>query len=186
MNYPRVVLAGIAVWVASIAVGYVINDIWLMRLYHANAWAYRRAGDVRAFVPIGLGVQLLGCLAFAFAYAKGYERDHEGSGVAQGIRFGLVVALMVAGFATVWNLVTQPIAVRLGVLEVVSRVGEFGIYGAVVGLVYRHPEPQLPKVDSDIVDLEAGFRQVESRQATHEGREIHEKANHEAREIHEG
>jgi hypothetical protein len=73
---------------------------------------------------------------------------------------------MVAGFATAWNLVTQPIAVRLGVLEIVSRVGEFGIYGAVVGVVYRHPEPRLPKVDSDIVDLQAGFRQVENREGT--------------------
>lgn len=164
MNYPRVVVAGIAVWIASIGVGYVINDIWLMRLYQANAWAFRRAGDVSALVPIGLGVQLIGCLAFAFAYAKGYEREHEGSGVGQGIRFGLVVAMMIAGFATVWNLVTQPIAVRLGVLETISRVGEFGIYGAVVGLIYRHPEPSLPRVEADIVDLEEGFRQIENRE----------------------
>ena len=168
MNYTRVVLAGLATWIASIGVGYVINDIWLMRLYHANAWAFRRAEDVRPLVPFGLGVQLLACLAFAFAYAKGYEREHEGSGVGQGIRFGLVVAMMIAGFATVWNLVTQPIAVRLGVLEVVSRVGEFGIYGAVVGLIYRHPEPSLPRVDADIVDLEEGFRRIEN----HEGAKI--------------
>src|SRR5258705_11154026 len=121
MNYPRMVLAGIGVWVASIAVGYVINDIWLMRLYQANAWAYRRAGDVRAFVPIGLGVQLLGSLAFAFAYAKGYEHDHEGSEVAQGIRFGLVAALMAAGVRTGWNPASGPNAVRLGVSRTVHR-----------------------------------------------------------------
>ena len=164
MSYTRVVLAGLAVWIASIGVSYVINDIWLMRLYHANAWAFRRAQDVRPLVSIGLGVQLIGCLAFAFAYAKGYEHEHEGSGVGQGIRFGLVVAMMIAGFATVWNLVTQPIAVRLGVLEIISRFGEFGIYGAVVGLIYRHPEPSLPSVDADIVDLEEGFRQIDNRE----------------------
>lgn len=158
MNYTRVVLAGLAAWIVSIGVAYIINDVWLMRLYHANAWAFRRAEDVRPLVPIGLGAQLIGCLAFAFAYAKGYEREHEGSGVGQGIRFGLVVGMMIAGFGTVWNLVTQPIAVRLGVLEMVSRLGEFAIYGAVVGLIYRHPEPSLPRVDADIVDLEEGFR----------------------------
>jgi len=155
VNYARVVLAGLAAWAASIVVAYVINDIWLLRLYHANAWAFRRADDVRRLVPAGLGAQLVGCLAFAFAYARGYQR--EGSGLGHGIRFGLVVALMIDGFATVWNLVTEPIAIRLGVLELVSRVGEFGIYGAIVGLIYTQPDPPLPEVESDIADLDQGF-----------------------------
>ena len=146
-------LAGIAAWVASVAVGYVINDVWLFRLYQANAWAYRRAGDIRAFVPYGLAAQLLGSLAFAFAYAKGYDRKPEGSPLAQGVRFGLVVAILIDGFATVWNVVSQPIAVRLGVLEMVSKVGEFGIYGAIVGLIYQPDRPQLPHGVSEQYDL---------------------------------
>jgi putative flippase GtrA len=151
LNYGRILLAGIAAWVASIIVGYVINDIWLLRLYQANAWAYRRPEDVRELVAYGLGVQLLASLAFAFAYAKGYER--EGSGLAQGIRFGLLVAILIGGFATVWNLVTQPIAVRLGILEVVSKIGEFGIYGAIVGLIYQPYRPTLPQGVSEQYDL---------------------------------
>jgi len=151
VNYPRIVLAGLAAWVASIAVGYVINDVWLIRLYQANAWAFRRAADIRSLVPIALGAQLVASLAFAYAYAKGYER--EGSGLAQGIRFGLIVAMMIGGFATIWNLVSQPIAMRLGVLEVVSRIGEFGIYGAVVGLIYQPYRRDLPEGISEQYDL---------------------------------
>jgi len=49
-------------------------------------------------------------------------------------------------------------------------VGEFGVYGAVVGLIYRRRELPLPTVDSDIVDLAAGFRHVESRSADPESR----------------
>jgi len=168
MNYPRIAVAGFAAWLASIALGYLINDIWLFRLYQANAWAFRRPDDVAELVPIGLAAQLLGCFAFAIAYAKGYEG--EGSAIGEGIRFGLIVAIMIDGFAVVWNYVTEPIATRLGVLELVARVGEFGVYGAVVGLVYRRRELPLPKVDSDIVDLEAGFRHVESRAASPEPR----------------
>ena len=161
MNYPRIVLAGIAAWLASLALGYLINDIWLFRLYQANAWAFRRPADVAELVPIALGAQLVASLAFAIAYAKGYEGD--GSAIGEGIRYGLLVAIMIDGFAVVWNYVTQPIATRLGVLELVARIGEFGVYGAVVGLIYRRREKPLPKVDSDIVDLEAGFRHVESQ-----------------------
>jgi hypothetical protein len=138
MNYGRIVLAGAAVWIASIAVGYVINDIWLARLYQANAWAYRRPEDVRELVAIGLGAQLLGAFAFALAFAKGFEHNREASGIAQGIRFGLIVALIVDGFAVVWNYVTEPIATRLGALQVLAIIGQFGIYGAIVGLIY-HP-----------------------------------------------
>jgi len=166
MNYPRIALAGFAAWLASIALGYLINDIWLFRLYQANAWAFRRPDDVAELVPIGLGAQLLACFAFAIAYAKGYEG--EGSAIGEGIRYGLVIAVMVDGFAVVWNYVTEPIATRLGVLELVARVGEFGVYGAVIGLIYRPRELPLPNVDSDIVDLEAGFRHVEPHSANPE------------------
>lgn len=151
MHYGRIAVAGLAAWIASIVVGYVIHDVWLMRLYQANAWAFRRAGDIRSLLSIGLGAQLLGCLAFAFAYAKGYER--EGSGLAQGIRFGLIAALIVDGFATAWNVVSQPIAIRLGVLEIVSRIGEFGIYGAIVGLIYQTDQSTLPQGVSEQYDL---------------------------------
>ena len=134
MNYPRIVLAGIAAWVVSIGLGYLIHDIWLLRFYQANAWAFRRAEDVRELIAVGVGAQLLACLAFAFAYAKGFHG--EGSRIGEGIRYGLIMAIMVDGFAIVWNYVTQPIAPRLGALEAIAVIGAFGVYGAVVGLIY--------------------------------------------------
>ncbi|HEY3160398.1 MAG TPA: hypothetical protein VGJ78_15645 [Vicinamibacterales bacterium] len=167
MNYPRIVLAGIAAWIVSIGLGYLMYDIWLQRLYQANAWAYRHPEDIAELLPIGVGVQLLACVAFAYAYAKGY--DGGGSRVGEGIRFGLIVAIMIDGFAIVWNYVTQPIAARLGMLELVAYVGQFGVYGAVVGLIYRRHEARLPSVDSEIVDLESGFRHVESHTMNREG-----------------
>jgi hypothetical protein len=143
MSYPRFLLAGTAVWVVSVALGYLINDVWLVRLYQANAWAFRRATDVNALVPIGLAAQFLGSIAFAFAYAKGY--DGEGSAIGEGIRFGLVIAVLIDGFAVVWNYVTQPIAPRLGVLEMITQIGQFGVLGAVVGLIYQPRRLTIPK-----------------------------------------
>ena len=144
MSYPRILLAGVAAFVASVAVAYVINDVWLLRLYRANAWAYRRADDVGKLVPIGLTMQALGSFAFAWIYAKGYETDSEASGIAQGVRFGLAIALLIVGFAEVWNYVTEPIAPRLGVLQVLAVIAECGICGAVVGLVYHPSRIRMP------------------------------------------
>ena len=73
-------------------------------------------------------------------FVKGYEG--AGSKIGEGVRFGLVVAIMVDGFAVVWNYVTEPIAFRLGVLQLIEHVGEFGVYGAIVGLIY---EPRVPR-----------------------------------------
>ena len=42
------------------------------------------------------------------------------------MRFGVIVAIMIDGFAVVWNYVTQPIAPRLGALEMIAHVGRVG------------------------------------------------------------
>jgi len=138
MNYGRIAMAAIAAWVASIALGYLINDIWLARLYAGNAWAYRHADEMARLLPIGLAAQFFACCAFAFAFAKGYEG--QGSRIGEGVRFGLVMAILVDGFAVVWNYVTEPIAARLGILQLIEHIGEFGVYGAIVGLIYL-PKP---------------------------------------------
>jgi hypothetical protein len=135
MNYARIALAGIAAWLASIALGYLINDVWLLRLYQANAWAFRHPEDISRLLPIGLVAQLVACLAFAFAYAKGYEGG--GSHIGEGMRYGVIVAIMIDGFAGVWNYVTQPIALKLGALEMIAHIGQLGVYGAIVGLIYE-------------------------------------------------
>ena len=153
MNYTRIALAGIAAWIASLALGYLINNIWLLPFYHANAWAFRRDEDVIPLLPIGFGVQLVAAFAFAFAYAKGYEPNREASGIAQGVRFGLLISIIVAGFAVVWNYVTEPIALRLGVLEMLSVIGQFGVYGAIVGLIYHPSRLSVPRHANEQYDL---------------------------------
>jgi putative flippase GtrA len=135
MNYGRIALAAVAAWIVSIGLGYLINNVWLLRLYQANAWAFRRTEEITPLLPFGFGLQLLAFVAFAYAYAKGYEG--MGSRIGEGVRFGLVIAIMIDGFAIVWNYVTEPIALRLGILQLVEHVGEFGVYGAIVGLIYH-------------------------------------------------
>jgi hypothetical protein len=151
MNYARIALAALAAWIVSLGLGYLINNVWLLHVYQANAWAFRRASDMTPLLPIGFGAQLLAFFAFAYAYAKGYEGT--GSAIGEGIRFGLVVAIMIDGFAVVWNYVTEPIAPRLGALELIEHIGEFGVYGAIVGLIYHPRRLALPRRSNEKYDL---------------------------------
>jgi hypothetical protein len=52
----------------TIGLGYLINSVWLLHVYQANAWAFRRAEDVTPLLPIGFGAQFVACVAFAYAY----------------------------------------------------------------------------------------------------------------------
>ena len=135
MSYRRIALAAVAAWVVSLGLGYLINDIWLANVYAANAWAFRHADQMAPLLPYGFAAQLVAFFAFAYVYARGY--DGHGSDIGEGIRFGLIVAVMIDGFAVVWNYVSQPIALRLGALQLIEHIGEFGVYGAVIGALYR-------------------------------------------------
>jgi putative flippase GtrA len=135
MNYGRIALAAAAAWIVSIPLGYLVNNVWLLRLYQANAWAFRRTEEITPLLPLGFALQLLAFCAFAYGYAKGYEGT--GSRIGEGVRYGLIIAIMIDGFAIVWNYVTAPIALRLGILQLIEHVGEFGVYGAIVGLIYQ-------------------------------------------------
>lgn len=140
MNYRRVLLAGLAAWVAAMALGYLINEVLLAGIFAENAAAMRPEADVDARLPIGFVVMLFGYLAFAYVYAKGYE---GGNGVAEGIRLGALVAVLMTAFGLVWQYVMYPISGKLTVVMVVDMFIESMIYGGIIGAVYK-PTPKRP------------------------------------------
>src|SRR5262245_49416151 len=110
MTRGRVVAAGVAAWLASIPIGYLVNEVLFANLYAANAVAFRPHADLVTNLPVGFAFQLIGFIAFAFAFKKGYE---GGSPVGEGVRFGILIMLMVDCFAIVWNYVATPISMTL-------------------------------------------------------------------------
>lgn len=134
MNFGRIAAAAVVAWIVSLGIGFVVNDLLLADIYAANAAAMRPEAEVMANLPIGFLFLLLGFFAFAYAYAKGYE---GGYGVVEGIRFGVLVALIVIGFAAVWQYVMFPVTAGYAVALVVDAIVELAIYGAIIGAIYR-------------------------------------------------
>lgn len=134
MNFGRLAAAAVAAWVASMAIGYLVNEVLLAGVYAAEAAAFRPRGEMN--VPIGMAAMLLGFFVFAYAYAKGYEGT---SGAQEGLRYGVIVALMLTCFSLVWQYVVYPISTTLLAYMVVDALVEFAIYGSIVGAVYRPP-----------------------------------------------
>lgn len=140
MNYGRIAAAALVAWVASIGIGFVVNDILLVGIFAENVSAVRPEADILARLPLGFGFMLLAFFALAYTYAKGYE---GGSGLAEGLRFGITMAVLMSGIALVWIYVTFPITDAMGAVLIVDAFVEMPIYGAIIGSIYK---PMQPKV----------------------------------------
>ena len=136
MNFLRVGLAALAAWVVFLALGFLIHAVMLNDMWQAlmRDGVARSAATGNALMPLGFGLALPGCLAFAYAYAKGYE---GGPGLQEGLRFGVLVGLMIVTFGLVWNYVTFPLPSEYLTMTAVATVIEFAALGMVVGLVYK-------------------------------------------------
>ena len=134
MNFTRVAAAAVVAWIVSIGIGFVVNTVILADLARANTPPMRQEAEITGLLPLGFVFLLLGFFAFAYAYAKGYE---GGNGVMEGVRFGVLAALIVIGFAGIWQYVVFPISGALTAAIVIDTIVELAIYGAVVGAIYK-------------------------------------------------
>src|SRR5262245_35989827 len=134
MNFGRIAAAAVVVWVVSLAVGFVVNDVLFTGLAAANVSVLRPEAALSANLPIGFVFLLIGCFAFAYAYAKGYE---GGNGITEGARFGAVVALIVMGWGLIWQYVMFPITATYAAAIMIDSLVELTIYGAIVGAIYK-------------------------------------------------
>ena len=135
MNLPRVALAAVAAWVVYLGVSVLVHAVLLADLYQQHARAMRAQAEQMAILPFGFALALLGFFAFAYTYAKGYE---GGSGAQEGLRFGVLVGLLICCFAIIFQYMVWPMSTSLLIAWFVDYIAEFAVYGAIVGLVYRH------------------------------------------------
>lgn len=142
MNFPRIALAAVTAWVASLVVGFFVNDFLLADVLRANQSAMRPDAELTANLPVGFGLLLIGFFAFAYAFAKGYEGTDR---VMEGVRFGVLTGIVILGFANIWQWVLYPIDGRMALSIVVTSIAEPALYGAIVGAVYRPLEAASPR-----------------------------------------
>ena len=134
MNFGRIAAAAVVAWIASLGIGFLVNDFLLADTIAANASVMRSDAELLGNLPLGFVFLLIGFFAFAYAYAKGYE---GGNGIVEGVRFGVLVALIVIGFGVIWQYVLYPITAAYAVAIVIDSIVELAIYGAIVGAIYK-------------------------------------------------
>ncbi|MCA1560426.1 MAG: hypothetical protein LC753_04955 [Acidobacteria bacterium] len=134
MNFPRVALGAVAVWILSFGFGFLVHAVLLEEVYLQHMPMLRPQAQASAIMPVAYGFSLIGFLAFSYAYAKGYE---GGNGLQEGLRFGVLVGIMLSTFGAIWEYMVWPASTRLLAAWLIDFIVEFAVYGMVVGLIYK-------------------------------------------------
>ncbi len=90
MNVKRFVSASLAVYVVSLALGFLIHGVILKPTYDSLASIWRP--DMNSLMWIVWVNGLITSVIFTYIFAKGYE----GKGIMEGARFGAIVGLFVS------------------------------------------------------------------------------------------
>jgi hypothetical protein len=135
MNAKRVVLAGFAAFVVTMAIGFAANEVFIGDVYieHATA-AIRRREDRLTRLPYVFTVLALGQLAFAYIHARGYPQR---SGITEGVKLGLAAAVMasLSSHFVQWDL--YPIGGAIPAVVIPFEFATWAVSGAVVAVVYK-------------------------------------------------
>jgi len=131
MNVKRFVIASLAVFVVSQALGYLIHEVILRATYEATKSVWRP--DMQSKMWIITLVGLITAFLFTYIFTKGYE----GKGIGEGIRFGLLIGLFVSIPMAYNSYVTLPIPYSLALQWFLYGTVSTVILGVVAALVYK-------------------------------------------------
>ncbi|MGH9746740.1 MAG: hypothetical protein ACRD59_11600 [Candidatus Acidiferrales bacterium] len=134
MNYGRIVLAGIAGWVAYFVCGGVISRQLIAKEYKPYEAVYRSREAIMNYFPMGIAATLIAIIILAAIYAKGYE---GGSGALEGLRFGALIGVFIVFAVVSDEYVTLNIGARLALFMAAGRFIGWLVVGLAIGLVYK-------------------------------------------------
>lgn len=139
MNSKRVLITGVAVFVAYEVMLTLVHGFWLGPTYYGRliGKVWRPEAELLANAWIMHATTVVFCFVFAYLFARGYQ----GGGWREGVWFGFVVSLFV-GFQAVFHAyATYPIPLDLALKWYFSGLVTSMILGVLASLVYKPASP---------------------------------------------
>ena len=134
MNVKRYVAASIAVFVVSVALGYLVHGVLLQSTYASIHGVWR--ADVQSKMWINSINDLILSFVFLYLFAKGYE----GKGIMEGVRFGLLMGLVFSIPAAYGTYLIIPIPYYLALEWFLYGMAQTLILGIVAAAIYKPAE----------------------------------------------
>ena len=131
MNVKRFIAASLAVYVISLALGYLVHGVILRPTYDSikNVW--------RPDMPSKMWIQWLDGFIVSFLFTYIFTRGYQGRGIMEGLRFGLVIGLFVSIPTAYETYMIIPIPYYLALEWFLYGTAHMILLGAVAAAVYK-------------------------------------------------
>ena len=131
MNVKRFIVASLAVYVASLALGYLVHGVILRPIYDSlkNVW--------RPDMQSKMWIEWLNGLIVSFLFTYIFTKGYQGKGIMEGLRFGLVIGLFLSVPAAYGTYMIIPIPYYLALEWFLYGTAQWIILGAVAAAVYK-------------------------------------------------
>jgi hypothetical protein len=139
MSPKRLVLAIVAVFIATFATNFLIHEIWMKSDYAATMSLWRPATDVQKYFPFLLLGQFLFAVAFVVIWSKGFPAVSTLGGTCL---YGITMALFSQAETLVLYAV-QPLPAHIAVKWFLAGLVQGVVLGVVVFFVGK-PAPAAP------------------------------------------
>lgn len=133
MNWKRVLIAFVAVYVVYQVLALLVHRIWLEATYLALADVWRPQDELLSKQWIMFVTSAVFCFFFCYIFARGYE----GKGWQEGARYGAIIGLFYSIPVAYDAYVIYPIPYRLALHWFLSGFAICVVVGVVAALVYK-------------------------------------------------
>jgi hypothetical protein len=131
MNFKRLILASIAVFVIIQAIDWLVHGVLL------SGWYTEIKGVWRPDMMDLMWVMMLGSLFFSFMFVFIFTKGYEGRGVMEGVRYGLLIGLLLYVSGMLGQYVMYPIPLGMALIWAGYGIVEMVIAGAAAAAIYR-------------------------------------------------
>ena len=131
MNFKRILIAGLAVFVFFQALDYLFHGIVLGSTYRSLASVWRP--DMMNYMWLMALASLIFSFVFVFIFAKGYEEK----GLLEGVRFGFVLSFLVNVPGCFGQFAMYPLPFALVLEWLAFGFAEFVVAGIITAAIYR-------------------------------------------------
>lgn len=133
MNWKRLLIAFVVIYVVAQALGFLVHSIWLAPVYGSLAEVWRPEAELLSKQWIMLVTSAVFCFFFCYIFAKGYEDK----GWQEGLRFGAVIGIFVGVPAAYDPYAIYPIPYSLALKWFLSGFALCLVLGVLAALIYR-------------------------------------------------
>lgn len=133
MNWKKLLICFVVVYVVSQILSYLIHAVWLAPTYASLSEVWRPEAEMLSKQWIMFVTAAVWAFFFCYIFARGYE----GKGIGEGVRYGVVIGLFYAIPQAYDAYVVYPIPYYLALYWFLSGLVVSIICGIVVALLYK-------------------------------------------------